>query len=107
MWCIPPQANAEFVWKMEDVLQVYKRPYDPLRPVVCMDETSKQLIGETRLPVDAAPGRPRRVDYEYERKGWRTSSCPSSRCAVGGGCGSRRSAARSNGRGASSDSLTS
>jgi hypothetical protein len=69
MWCIPPKANAEFVWKMEDVLQVYKRPYDPLRPVVCMDETSKQLIGETRRPVDAAPGRARRVDYEYERKG--------------------------------------
>jgi hypothetical protein len=62
MWCIPPKANAEFVWKMEDVLQVYKRPYDPLRPVVCMDETSKQLIGETRTPVDPAPGRPRRVD---------------------------------------------
>jgi hypothetical protein len=54
---------------MEDVLEVYKRPYDPLRPVVCMDETSKQLIAETRLPVDAAPGQPRRVDYEYERKG--------------------------------------
>jgi hypothetical protein len=69
MWCIPPKANAEFVWKMEDVLQVYKRPYDPLRPVVCMDETSKQLIGEIRLPVDGAPGQPRRVDYEYERKG--------------------------------------
>jgi len=69
MWCIPPKANAEFVWKMEDVLHVYKRPYDPLRPVVCMDETSKQLIGETRPPVDAAPRRPRRVDYEYERKG--------------------------------------
>ena len=69
MWCIPPKANAEFVCKMEDVLQVYKRPYDPLRPVVCMDETSKQLIAETRLPVGAAPGQPRRVDYEYERKG--------------------------------------
>ena len=69
MWCIPPNANAEFVWKMEDVLEVYRRPYDPLRPVVCMDETSKQLIGETRSPVDAAPGQPRRVDYEYERKG--------------------------------------
>ncbi|MGZ3390968.1 MAG: IS630 family transposase [Isosphaeraceae bacterium] len=69
MWCIPPKANAEFVWKMEDVLHVYKRPYDPLRPVVCMDETSKQLIRETRLPVDVAPGQPRRVDYEYERKG--------------------------------------
>jgi DDE superfamily endonuclease len=69
MWCIPPNANAEFVWKMEDVLEVYKRPYDRLRPVICMDETSKQLIGETRHPVDAAPGHPRRVDYEYERKG--------------------------------------
>jgi len=69
MWCIPPHANAEFVWKMEDVLEVYKRPYDRLRPVICMDETSKQLIGETRRPVDAAPGQPRRVDYEYERKG--------------------------------------
>jgi len=69
MWCIPPKANAEFVWKMEDVLEVYKRPYDPLRPVVCMDETSKQLIGETRVPLEAAPGQPRRVDYEYERKG--------------------------------------
>jgi DDE superfamily endonuclease len=69
MWCIPPHANAEFVWKMEDVLEVYKRPYDRLRPVVCMDETSKQLIGETRQPVDAVPGQPRRVDYEYERKG--------------------------------------
>ena len=67
-WCIPPNANAEFVWKMEDVLEVYKRPYDLLRPVVCMDETSKQLIAETRHPMDAEPGQPRRVDYEYERK---------------------------------------
>ena len=38
-WCIPPKANAEFVWKMEDVLEVYKRPYDPEKPVVCLDET--------------------------------------------------------------------
>jgi hypothetical protein len=69
MWCIPPKANSEFVWKMEDVLEVYKRPYDRRRPVVCMDETSKQLIGETRQPIDATPGSARRVDYEYERKG--------------------------------------
>ena len=69
-----------------------------------MDETSKQLIRETRLPVDVAPGQPRRVDYEYERKGVEISSCSSSRCAVGGACGSRRSVARSNGRGASSNS---
>jgi hypothetical protein len=68
-WVIPPQANAEFVCAMEDVLEVYKRPYDPQRPVVCLDETSKQLVGETRTPVPAAPGQPRRIDYEYEGKG--------------------------------------
>lgn len=55
-WCIPPPANAEFVCKMEDVLDVYQRPYDPRRPLVCMDETSKQLVRETRGPVPAAPG---------------------------------------------------
>ena len=54
---------------MEDVLDVYKRPYDPRRPMVCMDETSKQLIGETRVSVPAAPGRPARHDYEYVRNG--------------------------------------
>lgn len=68
-WVIPPQANAEFVCAMEDVLEVYKRPHDPACPVVCLDETSKQLIGETRTPIPAAPGRPERVDYEYERHG--------------------------------------
>src|SRR5262249_60991278 len=45
------------------------RDYDPQRPVVCLDETSKQLVKETRLPVPAAPGRPERIDYEYERNG--------------------------------------
>jgi hypothetical protein len=69
MWCIPPQANAEFVWRMEDVLEVYKRPYDPRRPVVCMDESSKQLVAEVRQPQPMGQGRARRVDYEYERKG--------------------------------------
>ena len=54
---------------MEDVLDVYQRPYDPQRPLVCMDETSKQLVGETRVPMAAAPGRPARVDYEYVRCG--------------------------------------
>jgi hypothetical protein len=54
---------------MEDVLEVYHRDYDPARPVVCLDETSKQLVGETRPPVAAAPGRPERVDHEYERRG--------------------------------------
>ena len=66
---IPPEANAEFVCAMEDVLEVYKRPYDAERPVVCLDETSKQLIGETRTPIPAEPGQARRIDYEYERKG--------------------------------------
>ncbi len=68
-WCIPPQANAEFVWKMEDVLEVYKRPYDPQRPVVCLDETSKQLIGEIRTPVPTAPEQVARYDCEYVRNG--------------------------------------
>jgi len=54
---------------MEDVLEVYTRPRDPDRPLVCLDETSKQLIRETRPPVPMKRGRPRRVDYEYERNG--------------------------------------
>jgi hypothetical protein len=54
---------------MEDVLELYQQPYDPARPVVCMDETNKQLVGETRMPIAAGPGRPRRIDYEYERRG--------------------------------------
>jgi hypothetical protein len=54
---------------MEDVLDVYKRPYNPKRPNVCLDETSKQLIGETRIPVLASPGQPARYDYEYKRNG--------------------------------------
>ena len=68
-WVIPPQANAEFVCAMEDVLEVYTRPYDPARPVVCLDELSKQLVAETRIPLPAEPGQPERVDYEYERRG--------------------------------------
>lgn len=54
---------------MEDVLEVYTRPHDPKRPLVCMDETGKQLIGETRLPLLLRAGQPRRYDYEYTRKG--------------------------------------
>jgi len=54
---------------MEDVLDVYKRPYNPARPVVCLDETSKQLIGEVATPVPASPGRVAQVDYEYTRNG--------------------------------------
>ena len=54
---------------MEEVLDVYHRPHDPACPLVCLDETSKQLIKETRLPIPARPGRPARTDYEYERNG--------------------------------------
>ncbi len=68
-WVIPPKANAAFVAAMEDVLEVYTRPLDPARPVVCLDETSKQLVAETRTPVAMAPGRPARIDYEYKRNG--------------------------------------
>ena len=68
-WVIPPKANSAFVAAMEDVLEVYMRPRDPDRPLVCLDETSKQLIAETRVPIPMKPGRMARVDYEYERNG--------------------------------------
>jgi hypothetical protein len=64
---IPEVCNGDFVAAMENVLDVYKRPYNPAFPVVCMDETSKQLIKETRTPIPGAPGRLERHDYEYER----------------------------------------
>jgi hypothetical protein len=69
MWCIPPKASAEFVCDMEDVLSVYHRPYDPARPVVCLDETSKQLIGEAREPLPPVPGHVERYDSVYVRNG--------------------------------------
>lgn len=66
---IPPEHNGNFVAAMENVLDVYKRPYSTAFPVVCMDETPKQLIGETRTPISVAPGRAERHDYEYKRNG--------------------------------------
>jgi hypothetical protein len=66
---IPPKENAEFVCAMEDVLELYHEPFDPLRPVVCFDEGTKQLIGETRLPLPMQSGEPLRYDYEYQRHG--------------------------------------
>jgi hypothetical protein len=68
-WCIPPEATAEFVWHMEDVLDVSIRPDDPRRPQLCLDETSRHLLGEVTPPQPVAPGRPRRQDYEYVRGG--------------------------------------
>jgi len=69
MWCIPPDHNAAFVCALENVLEVYHRPYDPDYPVICMDELSTQLVGETRVPVLVAPGQPALFDYEYVRNG--------------------------------------
>ncbi len=66
---IPPKANAAFVAAMEDVLDVYTRPHDPARPLVCLDETSKQFIAETRTPQPMQPGQPAHHDYEYRRNG--------------------------------------
>jgi len=66
---VPPDADAEFVWRMEDVIQTYLLPYDPRYPVICFDEACKQLFGEVRPVQRPRHGRPGRVDYEYERKG--------------------------------------
>jgi hypothetical protein len=68
MWCIP-KVDAEFVARMEDVLALYAEAPDERRPVVCFDETPRQLIGEERVPVKAEPGKRARYDYEYVRKG--------------------------------------
>lgn len=68
-WCFAPTADPAFVAQLEDVLEVYARPYDAAHPVVCLDETSRQLLGETREPLLGAPGVPARVDPEYLRGG--------------------------------------
>jgi hypothetical protein len=68
-WCFAPTADPDFVSHMEDVLDVYERPYDAAHPVVCLAETSRQLLGETRAPQPAAPGGSARRDPEYVRGG--------------------------------------
>ncbi|MFZ5884573.1 MAG: IS630 family transposase [Chloroflexota bacterium] len=68
-WKIPPEGSAAFVANMEDVIHVYQLPYDPDYPLVCMDETNKQLIGEVQAPMACAPGRPALIDHEYVRNG--------------------------------------
>jgi hypothetical protein len=68
-WCLPAQADAEFVYHMEEVLDVYTRPYDASRPVVCLDEINTQLVADLREPLPMEPGKPVREDYEYERRG--------------------------------------
>jgi len=67
-WCIPT-VDSQYVWHMEDVLDLYAEPDDPKRPRVCFDECPYQLISETRQPLPAKPGRPQRYDYEYQREG--------------------------------------
>jgi hypothetical protein len=66
---IPPEQNGSFVAHMERVLSVYKRILNPRNPVVCMDESPKQLIAEMKVPISASPGQPARHDYEYKRCG--------------------------------------
>lgn len=68
-WVLPKQGNADLAWAMEDVLEVYKRPYDPKRPLVNVDEASKQLVADVTPPLPMRPGQPERMDYEYERRG--------------------------------------
>jgi DDE superfamily endonuclease len=68
-WVIPPEADGEFVAHMEEVLETYAKLYDPMRPVLCMDEQPVQLLKETREPIAATAKHARRVDYEYERAG--------------------------------------
>jgi len=68
-WVIPPLESSDFVAHMEMVLDVYKAPYDKRFPVVCMDESPKQLIKQTRIPIARKPGRDAKEDYEYARNG--------------------------------------
>ena len=68
-WVIPPEADAEFVAHMEEVLETYEKPYDSAFPVLCMDEHPVQLLKETRVPIPATAKHAKRVDYEYERAG--------------------------------------
>ena len=94
MWCIP-QVDAEYVARMEDVLDLYAEEPDPKRPVVCFDESPTQLIGEVRQPIPAQPGQIERYDCEYKRNGtanlfvfldvnrpWRKVKVTESRAAV-------------------------
>ena len=69
MWCIPPEQNADFVAKMEDVLDIYALPYDENCPVICLDEKPYQLLDERREPIPMKQGCPEKIDNEYERNG--------------------------------------
>ena len=68
-WVIPPEADAEFVACMEEVLETYEKPYNPAIPVICMDEQPVQLVKDVKVPIPATAEHGKRVDYEYERAG--------------------------------------
>jgi DDE superfamily endonuclease len=68
-WVLPKPHDADYVAAMEDVLEVYQRPYDERRPLVCVDEATKQLVADVTPPLPMEPGQPARQDYEYERRG--------------------------------------
>lgn len=68
-WVIPPEEDAEFTANMEEVLDTYEKPYDPLVPVICMDEQPVQMVNEVKVPIPATQDHAKRVDYEYERAG--------------------------------------
>ena len=67
-WVIPPEADAEFVVNIEEVLEVYERPYDPAHPVLCMDEQPVQLLKVTRVPIAATKNHAKRADYRIRAK---------------------------------------
>jgi len=68
-WCLPDGPSGEVVARMEDVIAVYHRPFDPKRPRIGIDESSEQLVSEVRAPSPTAPGTPARHDFEYKREG--------------------------------------
>jgi hypothetical protein len=75
---IPPEQNAQFVWRMEEILDLYEEPYDPKKPVVCFDERPCQLLAEVRESLASKPGKPKRLDFESMSEGvWPTFSWPS------------------------------
>lgn len=67
-WCIPT-VSPEFVWRMEDVLDVYAQPLDPKRPIICFDERPTQLLGNTKIPISVKPGQKKRIDYSCRTYG--------------------------------------
>jgi hypothetical protein len=69
-WCIGPTGDENYVYRMEDILDVYVQPYDEKRPRICFDEGSMQLLSELREPLPMKPGKVKKVDYEYEREGF-------------------------------------